>query len=124
MHGEALVGQQFTQRRVATCFPIRIIATGFADQVAHLAARRRRGVPHHVRDFVREPEGNQLGVESQPLCVGVGDAGEVLKTHEGDAAAVDHEFARVGRTHADHQHDIERDVGLEQLLHATLGLLG
>jgi hypothetical protein len=74
-----------------------------------------------VGDLVREPERDQLGLEAESLCVGVGDAGEVLQTDEGDGAAAHHQLAGVGGADADHQHHVDVDVRLDQPCAPLLG---
>ena len=90
---------------------------------AHFTARRGRGVAHDVRDLVRQPERNEFWIEAETLRVRIGHTGEVLEAHERDAASVDHQLAGIGGANANHNDDIEGDVGLEQLLDAPLGLL-
>ena len=67
-----------------------------------------------MRDFVREPERNQFGIEPEALRVRVGDTREVLEAHERHATAVDDQFTGVCRAHADHEHHIVGDVDVEQ----------
>ena len=56
----------------------------------------------------------QLQVEAKATRGGVGNAGKVLEAHEGDAATADHHFTSVRRADADHEHDVDVAVDLEE----------
>ena len=67
-----------------------------------------------MREFVRQPERNQLRVQTKPLRVGIRHPGKMLKTDKCHAASVDHQLAGIGRSHPNHQHDIVGHVDIEQ----------
>src|SRR5687768_16258101 len=77
-----------------------------------------------MRDFVREPEGDELGVESQPVGLGVCDTGEVLEADEGNAPSIDYQLACIGRPDTDHQDDIEVGIDIKQSATLFLGISG
>ena len=89
---------------------------------AQLASARRRDVANDVRDLVREPERNQLGIEAEALGLRIRGAGEMLETHERDALSFDDELTRVRGADADHEHDVDVAVHGEQLAALLLGV--
>ena len=83
--------------------------------LAHLASARGRRVAHDVRDLVRQPERNQLWIETETFGLRVRCAGEVLEADEGDSASIDDELAGVRGADADHEHDVDVAVDGEQI---------
>jgi len=67
-----------------------------------------------VGDLVRKPEGDQLGIETQPLSLGVCNAGKVLKADKSDSLAVDYQLARVRGADSYHKHYINVRIDIEQ----------
>jgi len=63
---------------------------------------------------MREPQRNQLRFESESLGLGVSNAGEVLEANKCDTSTIDDELTRVCGSDADHQHNIDVVVVLEQ----------
>src|SRR6185369_9351470 len=95
--------------------PVRIVALCRLDEVAHLASATRGRVPNRMREFMGEPQWQELGVEAQTLSFRIRDGGEVLETGEGDATPVDDQLAGIGRSDAHHEHDVDVDVLVEKL---------
>jgi hypothetical protein len=61
-----------------------------------------------------EPEGNELRLKAESLCLGVRNAREVLKADERGASAIDYKLAGVGCADANHQHDVDIRVVVEK----------
>src|SRR5688500_963353 len=61
-----------------------------------------------------QPKRNQLGIEPQPLSLGIGDAGKMLEADEGNPLSLDDELTGVGGTHTDHEHDVDVGINVEQ----------
>ncbi len=102
--------------------PVRVVTARVGDDVAQLAAARRRRVAHDVRDLVRQPERDQLGIEAEALRLRVRLPGEVLEAHEGDAASIDDQLSRVGGADADHQDDVDVTIHCKELAALLLGV--
>src|SRR5687767_15834535 len=77
-----------------------------------------------MRDFVREPEGDELGVESQPVGLGVCNAGEVLEADEGNPPSVDYQLACIRRPDTDHKDDIDIGIDVEESPTLFFGISG
>ena len=75
-----------------------------------------------MRVLVREPQRHELGIETETVGLLIRDAGEVLEADERDSATADHELAGVCRTDADHEHDIDVDVGRQDRRATLLGI--
>jgi hypothetical protein len=114
MYGKPFVHEQLAEWSLATRVPIRVVASCTRDELSHLASAAGRGVANGVCDFMGQPEGNQLRVEAEALGVGICDRGEVLEAGEGDAAAINHQLARVRGAHAHHEDYIDVNVLFEQ----------
>ena len=75
-------------------------------------------------DFMCQPERNQLGVEAEPLCVGVLGARKMLKADESNAAVLRYELASICGTDADHEYDVNVGIGAEELRTLCLRVTG
>ena len=114
VRGKAFVDQELAERGAFACVPERVVATVVCHERAHVAQAVLCGVPHAVRDFVRQPRWHQRRVEAKRVSVRISLTREVFETDERDGSAVDHEFARIGRSDTDHQHDIRFFLDLER----------
>jgi hypothetical protein len=66
-----------------------------------------------VGDFVRHPERDQLGVETETLRFWVCYGGEVFETNERDAATIYYKFAGVSCSHSHHEQEIDINIRLK-----------
>jgi hypothetical protein len=71
-----------------------------------------------------DPQRQEMWGQPQPVGIGIGPAGEVLRTHEGDSPAIHHQLPGVGRTDAHHEVEIGGAVGLELVPGARQRLVG
>jgi hypothetical protein len=121
LHGKPLVHEMLAECCSAPCLPVRVVSAGLTDKLPHLASALRRRVAHAMRNLVRKPHRDQLGVESEAARGGIGDAGKMLETHKGDAAAADHHLACVRGADPDHENDVDVAVHLEEKAALFLG---
>jgi hypothetical protein len=77
-----------------------------------------------MSELMGQPEGEQLGIQSETLRVRIGDGREVLETGEGDPLSIDHEFAGVCCPDADHENNVYIDVLLKEAAAALLSRSG
>ena len=66
-----------------------------------------------MRDFVRQPERNQLGIETKALSFRIGNAREMFETDESDSLSINNELARIRGPYSNHEHDIYVSVNIE-----------
>ena len=121
LHGDAFVDYELAEQCAAPGFPIVVVPVCLGDQLAHLAVAGWRCVANRMCHLVRQPERNYFRLESERTGVGIGLTGEVLQGDERHAAAVNDEFASVGRSDANHENDIRIDVGFEDAAALALG---
>lgn len=121
LHGKPLVHEMLAECCSAPCLPVRVVSAGLTDKLPHLASALRRRVAHAMRNLVRKPHRDQLGVESEAARGGIGDAGKMLEAHKGDAAAADHHLACVRGADPDHENDVDVAVHLEEKAALFLG---
>ena len=121
LDGQPFVHEVLTQWSESSGLPVRVVTACLVDQRTHLTATRWRGIADGMSELMGQPEREQLGIETKPLRVRVGDGGEMLQACKGDPCPAHHQLAGVCRTNADHQHDVHVGVLFEQTRAPLLG---
>src|SRR4029078_13168466 len=104
LNGNSFIYQELAKSCTFSGLPVRVEPVVLLDDCLHLAFASWRGVADPVRNLVREPERNKVGIESEATSFRIGNTREMFETDKRNCSSTHDKLACIRGADTTHEH--------------------